>query len=239
MKKFLLGLTLIPTLIFASDFPAPQGPVNDFAQVLDARMEKGLTAVFTQLEKQTGIAMVIATLPSLEGADIETVAADLYQQWGIGKKGEDQGILMLAAIEDRNARIEVGYGLEGVIPDAFAGRVLREVMFPRFREGQYGAGFFDASLILIQRLEEKLEFQLKAGTIPHSPRRRQESLLALLPWPVKIFLGLGLLFLFFRHPWLLFFIPWSGRGFRGGGFGGGFGGFGGGLSGGGGASGRW
>lgn len=242
MKKFFLVLTLIPALIFASPFPPPRGHVNDFAQVIDSRTEKGLTTLLTQLERQTGIAFVVATFPSLEGSDIETFAADLYQQWGIGKKGEDKGLLMLAAIEDRNARIEVGYGLEGVIPDAFAGRVLREVMFPRFHEGQYSEGFFEASLVFIQRLEDKLGFQLKVQQAPGYAAGRRTGLFALLPWPVKILFGLGLLYMFIRHPFLFFFLISSmgrGGGFRGGGFGGGFGGFGGGLSGGGGASGRW
>lgn len=234
MKKFLLVLTLIPALIFASDFPSPRGPVNDFAQVIDRRTEDNLTTLLTQLERQTGIAMVIATFPSLEGADIETFATDLYQRWGIGKRGEDKGLLMLAAIKDRNARIEVGYGLEGTIPDAFAGRVLREVMFPYFREGKYGEGFFEASLVLIQRLEERFEFQLKA--------ERRVSPFLLIPLPIKLLFALGMLYLFIRHPFLFLFLMGPRSmvpGPRSGGFGGGFGGFGGGLSGGGGASGRW
>lgn len=230
-------LTLTPALLFASDFPKPTGPVNDFAGVIDAQNKESLTLLLTELEEQTSIAMVIATVPSLNGSDIETYSVKLFQDWGIGKKGIDKGLLILAAIKDRNARIEVGYGLEPYLPDAFAGRILREVLFPYFKEWRYGDGFSEASFAIISQLENKLGFKLKTAATFNQPR-------ASLPWPLTLIFFLIFAYLFIRHPLLfLFFLSGGGRsaggGFRGGGFGGGFGGFGGGLSGGGGASGRW
>lgn len=221
--------------------------MGDFAHVIDAKNKEGLTILLTGLEQQEGIAMVIATIPSLEGADIETFAVDLYKKWGIGKKGEDKGILILASVEDRTARIEVGYGLEAVIPDAFAGRVLREILFPYFQKARYGDGFLTASTILIQQLSKKFGFELKGEAAQAIQNEAPHEW----PWPITLVVFLFFLYLFLRHPllFLMFFGPrslvpgpWSSRfggGFRGGSFGGGFGGFGGGLSGGGGASGRW
>ena len=235
VASIILTLSL-SSFAWAANYPKPIGPVNDFANVIDQQNKTKLTTLLTALQNQTGIAMVIVTIPSLEGSDIESYAVDLYKKWGVGQKGSDKGILILAAIKDRNARIEVGYGLESVVPDAFAGRILREVLFPYFKKGLYGEGLLETSLVLVEVLQNKLEFQLETE-ITATPQTS-------IPRPFAILFFLILLYLFIRHP-ILFLMFFSGGGggygggFRGGGGGGGFGGFGGGLSGGGGASGRW
>jgi len=244
LRTFRLNTLTVLLLFLASTaygaLPArPAGPVNDFAGVIEPAEAGTLTQILTTLQQQTGIAMVIVTLPTLEGSDIETTATDLFQKWGIGEKGKDNGILILAAIQDRDARIEVGYGLEGAIPDAFAGRILREVLFPSFRQSRYGEGLLKGAVVLIKRLEEKMGFSLET-TMPEVGSLRAPMPPAL-AWALRILLFIGLAYLFIRHPRLLLFLLWmsGGRGRNDDDQGGGFGGFGGGSSGGGGASGKW
>jgi uncharacterized protein len=226
----------------ALDLPPPRGLVNDFAQVIQPTVAQQLEAVLIRLERVTGIEIAIVTVPSLEEDDIDDAAVRLFEQWGIGKRGRDEGLLVLAAINDRLARIEVGYGLEPIIPDATAGRVLQDVIFPRFKEGQYGAGLLQGTLVLIGIIEEAKGIELGEKPFPQRAPSIEQKPAGPLAWMFRILLLLGAALLFIRHPFLflLLFSGGFGRG-GGGGFGrgGGFGGFGGGLSGGGGASGRW
>lgn len=244
MKRSLLILVLffLPTSLKAEtkDLPKPTSFVSDFAQVMAPEEVRQLSLLLSRLEQASGIEMAVVTIPSLEGEDIEGYAVRLFKSWGIGKKGKDNGVLLLAAIQDHAARIEVGYGLEPVINDAYAGRVLREVLFPNFRNGNYGKGLMEGSRVLIGRLGEQLNFSLEGGT-PHALSRVSSSGWAIL---IKIIIFVVLLILFIQNPFLFFLLLSGGRGGgddRGsGGFGGGgFGGFGGGGSGGGGASGSW
>ncbi|MDO8643955.1 MAG: TPM domain-containing protein [bacterium] len=246
MKRFFLFLPILVFLSFAAHatekLPAPQGFINDFARVIDPVAENRLSLLATQLEQASGIEMVIVTLPTLDRGEVGDTAVRLFQEWGIGKKGKDNGLLLLAAIQEHEARIEVGYGLEGTINDAYAGRILREILFPAFRQEKYGEGFLIASQVLMTRLQDELKFSLE-GVPPvrfQEERRRMNPLQRVF----SILFLIGMIYFAIRHPRLFLFMLLTGFG-RGGGFGGGrgmgggFGGFGGGLSGGGGASGRW
>ncbi|MBI1909591.1 MAG: TPM domain-containing protein [Deltaproteobacteria bacterium] len=248
MKKSLLLLAALSLLVtpwaLAADLSKPAGWVkhpwvNDFAGVIDANHKAQLSALSHQLEKASGIEMTMVTVPSLEGEDIEGYAVKLFEKWGIGKKGKNNGLLLLAAIHDRTARVEVGYGLEEVVNDAYAGRILREVLFPYFKKGEYGEGFLQAAQVLVTRLSDHYQFTLEGVPVSHLGEAED---LALSPGAkvLTFLLILLLAFLVLRYPWLLFFfIGRGGGGGRGSDSGGGFGGFGGGSSGGGGASGRW
>src|ERR1043165_9026775 len=113
---FALALSLAPA--FGVDWKAlkPQGYVSDFARVIDPASKSQLEAYCGTVERSTGVQMALATLPSLEGEPIDDVANTIYRAWGVGQKGKNEGILLLLAIGDRRSRLEVGYGLEPIIP---------------------------------------------------------------------------------------------------------------------------
>ena len=232
----------------------PQGYVSDFAKVLVPESRAQLEAYCGRVEQVTGVQMAIVTIDTLDGEPVEDVANALYRKWGIGKKGKDEGILLLLAIKDHKDRLEVGYGLEPILPDGFEGSVLREAR-PLLRQGAYGQAIFSAAREMGSRIA-----QAKGVALDSSPRPRRQSRSSGsgIPW---IFIGIVVVV-------LLSFLSRGGRGGgggllagmilgnllgggRGGGWGGGggfgggsgggggFGGFGGGDSGGGGASGDW
>src|SRR5260370_32001743 len=115
----------------------PQGYVSDFAGVVDAASKQAIEAYGTRLEAATGAQIALVTMNTLEGEPIEDVANNLFRQWGIGKKGTDEGLLFLIVVKDRRTRLEVGRGLEPIIPDGATGTVLR-AMRPALRENNYG-----------------------------------------------------------------------------------------------------
>ena len=128
-----------PLRVFsAQSWPAATGYVNDFAHVISADKAQAMESFLGELEKNTGAQVSVVTVPTVEGADIDGAAVDLFKAWGIGQKGKDNGILILASINDHKARIEVGYGLEGLITDGTAGDILRKEVFPEFKPGDYG-----------------------------------------------------------------------------------------------------
>jgi uncharacterized protein len=239
----------------------PTGYVNDFAHALDARSAAAIEAYCGNVERVTGAQFAVVTVETLEDEPVEDVANRLYRQWGIGKKGKDEGLLLMLAIKDHKQRAEVGYGLEPVIPDGYAGGVLRGIR-PILRQGNYGGAILAALEQFGQTVAQSKGVDLGTGAPrPRSERRPTDSI----PWPLIVF-GLVLLFAILRSRgggagggmgggtgfltgMLLGNLLGGGRrggwggggfgGYDGGGGGGGFGGFGGGDSGGGGASGSW
>lgn len=247
-------LLCLAGFLCARDFTAlkPQGFVSDFARVVDPANRAALERYCVRLEKATGVELALVTIDTLDGEPIEDVANALFRAWGIGKKGKDEGLLLLLAIRDRRHRLEVGYGLEGIIPDGYAGSVLRE-MRPALREGRYGEALSAAAHTLGARIAEAKGVRLESQDLP---ARRSAPPQESLPWPLLVGAGVLLLLLLLGGggailPWLLMgsMMRRGGGGFgaSGGGFGGydsaggfgGFGGFGGGDSGGGGASSSW
>lgn len=141
----LMALLVLPfNFALAINYPTPSGFVTDTANLLNANERQSLEATLTQLKSETGNEIAIITIPSLEGEPIEDYAVKLFEQWGIGQKEKDNGVLMLISKEDHAVRIEVGYGLEGAVNDAKAGRIIRDVIAPQFREEQYGEGLTQA-----------------------------------------------------------------------------------------------
>lgn len=151
MKRFLSWLTLalvcvlalVPlasALVAAQNFPDYQGYVNDYAGLLSQPAKDQLEARLTQLEKDTTAEVAVVTIVSLEGDTIEDYAVRLFEKWGIGKKGKDNGVLFLVSLTDHQMRIEVGYGLEPVITDGRAGRIRDNDVIPRFKQDDYEGG---------------------------------------------------------------------------------------------------
>ena len=252
-----LVLVLLAPVLFALDLNSlkPQGYVSDFAHVVDSSSRARLEAYGARVEQATGVQMAIVVLDTLDGQPIEDVSNTLFRKWGVGKKGKDEGIMLLVAIKDHRDRIEVGYGLEPILPDGFAGSVLRESR-PPLRQGLYGQAMLAAAEVMGSRIAQAKGVSLDSTL---RPRRRMPSRLPIAPGLIIVIVIVVLLSLLRRGGgggggFLAGMIlgnllgggrgGWGGGGFGGydsggGGGGGGFGGFGGGDSGGGGASSDW
>ncbi len=220
----------------------PTGFVQDFAGILDTKTKEYIESLCRYVEKKSTIEIAIVSVPELEDYSIEEAAVELFEKWGIGKKGKDNGLLFILSLNPRKVRIEVGYGLEGVIPDALAGRILDNYTLPYFKKNQFAKGTLLTSLALISTINKKLDLKLNLDEADKYleqnkvKKKRSSSAASILS---LIFFILILLFrggFFFFLPIPMFF---GDSGSYGGGSsfgGGGFGGFGGGMSGGGGAS---
>lgn len=163
-KRFILIpliLLLILPSIYANQFPDPTGFVNDFADILSPEEEQRLEGILVQLELDTSAEVVVVTVESLGGLNRERYAYDLATEWGIGKKGADNGLLLLVALKDREYRFEVGRGLEGTINDAKAGRIGRKVLVPYFKEEQYAEGILQAVLAIKGLIEKDPTIEAK------------------------------------------------------------------------------
>jgi len=235
----------------------PTGYVNDFAHALDPASKQHLENYCGNLERATGVQMAIVLVDTLDDEPIDQVANRLYREWGIGKKGKDEGILLMLAVKDHKQRAEIGYGLEPIIPDGYAGGVLRGIR-PILRQGNYGGALLAAA----QEFGQKIAQEKGVDLAPEVGRRMAPTSGRGNSIPVPLLIG-G----FFLLLWIIGrftggrggggtgFLTgmilgnmmgrggsgWGGGGFGGGGSGGGggFGGFGGGDSGGGGASSDW
>jgi uncharacterized protein len=252
-KKYFLPILLLFLLggipVFGQKLPDPAGPVNDFAGVLDPRSAASIDALSRALLAKTGVSVVVATVESIEPyGSVEQYSIDLATKWGIGSKKEDNGALLLLAVKERRVRLEVGRGLEGIIPDGLAGQIIDESVIPSFRAGEYGQGMLRGVQAVAGIVADEYGVQLSDYDLRESHRYVQGSGRSPLFF---LFLILALLFMGGRwfFPILLFGSlagrrMYHSRGFYGGGFGsggggfggGGFGGFGGGGFGGGGAS---
>ncbi len=156
MRKFFLlaaALVLLPGVIFAYAKPGnPTGFVNDFAGMLTAEQKQQLEAKLVGYEKSSGNEIAVVMVATLGGDTVENFAAQLFEDWKIGKEGEDNGILLLIAREDRKMRIEVGYGLEPQLTDIEASHLLANVLVPAFKNGSYFAGIDQATDLMMQKL---------------------------------------------------------------------------------------
>ena len=231
----------------AVNLPArPDSHVVDLANVIDSSTKYKLKKYLIELEQKTSAQIVVLTIKSLEGEPLEDLSLRVaHDKWKLGQKGKDNGILLLIALKERKYRIEVGYGLEGVIPDSLAGSIGRDYLVPFFRQGNYSKGAYTATLALISEVAKDAGVEITGMPQYRRPVRRtvQHQPPSLLN---KIIGGIFLLFmliLFIRNPrlFLMLFLFSSMGGGRGSYGGGGFGGFsgGGGGFGGGGASGGW
>lgn len=123
---FLTLLGFFISLARPASFPQPVGYVNDFAGVIDDESKKKMEEIIKFIEEKTGAEIAVVTIKTLEGESIEMFANKLFQQWGIGKKGKDNGVLILISLKEKKIRIEVGYGLEDILPDGLCGEIIRK-----------------------------------------------------------------------------------------------------------------
>jgi uncharacterized protein len=245
---------------FAVQPPIPQVPsryVVDLANVINDNVEMSLNGYLQELEQKTTAQMVVLTINSLEGESLEDLSIQVaHDKWKLGQKGKDNGALLLVSIQDRKYRFEIGYGLEGVIPDSLAGSIGRQYLVPYFKKGDYSTGIFAASLAAINEIAADAGVEItgmpklrtRSGQPYSRMERRKPTLLGSI---FSILVIIGLIYMFIKHPRLMLLFlfmnmlgggrrsHWGGGGGFGGGSFGGFGGGGGGGFGGGGASGGW
>ena len=136
----LVAALLVATVVAAVDVPYLSGRINDQAGLLGDSFETGLDGRLRQLEEETGAQVAVLTILSLDGDPIEDFSIRVVETWQLGRAGADDGVLILIVRDDRRMRIEVGYGLEGVLTDAQAGRIIDGLMAPRFRAGDFEGG---------------------------------------------------------------------------------------------------
>jgi len=153
--KNVLLLALLFTMLSAtgSEVPYLTGRVNDNAHILSENTIRSLSDTLKAHETRTSNQIVILTVQSLEGESIEDFANKVFNEWKIGQKDKDNGILIVVVPGERRMRIEVGYGLEETMPDLLAGRIIQNIMAPRFREGDYDGGVTDGTLTVVSILE--------------------------------------------------------------------------------------
>jgi uncharacterized protein len=250
MKKSILVLLIL--LLFsppscAVNYPQLRGFVTDNANMIDPAYENNIAQLAAKIEKETTIEIAVVTIQSLEGESKEMYAVKLFEQAGIGKKDNDNGLLILVAKQEREYRFEVGYGLESTITDSMKVNIGERIILPNFKNEEYGKGIYESMLVIEELLQGNEEVRSKYSM---SQTGNQVN-----PAWVN--------FIFFAFLVLFVYLSFMGRrrnggiyyggsggfgrgGFGGGGFGGGFGGggfggggFGGGSSGGGGFGGKW
>jgi uncharacterized protein len=236
-----LCLLLAAQAAAAAPIPRLEGPVNDYAHVISPEQQNRIREFLLDEEKKTSNQIVVLTVNSLDGEDIEGYSIKAAEAWRLGQKNKDNGVLLVAAIKDRKMRIEVGKGLEGVLTDALSSQIIRNEIAPKFKQGDYGGGLWAG----VNAIDKAIRGEYKAD-----PRTAANA------GNVLLFMIIVIVFLVFyvrmsRYNQRRTGIPWwysGGSGWGGsswggssGGFSGGGGGYsgGGGDFGGGGASGGW
>jgi uncharacterized protein len=244
------GYLCVDALAQNQEYPDYRGYVNDFAGVLSTKAQNAISSLAHQVESKTTAQIAVVTVSTVKPLTIEQYAVELFERWGIGQKGKDNGILLLVAIKDKKLRIETGYGLEGALPDIICRQIIEKVILPEFRSNDFSNGILlgTASIADLIAREYKVKLDYGSAAVP-SPKPALSSGARIFKSIIYLLL---FIFLFGLRSGLLFYMIlgprgrrrggyWYGTGMGGssGGFGGGFGGFGGGFSGGGGASGGW
>ncbi len=240
---FLLALCLLTGAAFALDFPQLTGRVVDQAGVMSADSRSAIETKLKDLEDKSGIQLVVATVKSLQGSDIETYANQLFRTWKLGQAQKNNGVLLLVAPAEHKVRIEVGYGLEGTLTDALSSVIISSAIVPRFKTNDYSGG--------IERGVDGIISVLNGDTTDWQPKvnvRTDDNSTSIPTLFIVLFVCFFIYFLWLsrnsgtsgRYGGGTFFPPMGGSSSGSSGWdgGGGFSG-GGGSSGGGGASGSW
>ncbi|MGZ3597986.1 MAG: TPM domain-containing protein [Syntrophales bacterium] len=229
----------------ADNFPKPVGAVNDFASVIPPEYKNRMESLSREVLEKTGTAIVVVTMGTIGDNELNDYVNSLYKAWGIGKKGEDKGVLIFLTLKEKKFRIETGYGVEGILPDGLVGEIRDRYAIPYFKKGDFGQGLSNTVIAVASVVAKAANVSITGGVpIAQPEERKVRQRGSVLPLIILVLILVALLGTRQGRallPWLLLF-AFTGRGGGGGGGfgsfgGGGFGGFGGGGSGGGGASG--
>jgi len=234
------AIALLSGIAFAGlvSVPGYVGYVNDSAGLLGSADREAITKLITALDDKTTAQIGVLTVKTTKPEAIAQYSLRVFDQWKIGQKGKDNGVLILVAVDDHEAWITTGYGLEGALPDVTCAQIVQQVMVPYFKSGNYSQGIRQGTIAVAQKIAK--EYNVKIDDLP------QGDVLAQTP-SINKSSDFGFLIVF-----IILFVIFSifrggrrgggyGGGYSGGGFGGGGGGgsFGGGRSGGGGGGGKW
>jgi uncharacterized protein len=257
-KRIVLGVIWFlmfstASLVLATEIPVrPPAPVVDLAGIIDDLVKTKLNRYLRSLEQKTTAQVAILTINSLQGRSIEDLSITIaHDKWKLGQKGKDNGVLLIVAVKDKKYRIEVGYGLEGILPDSLVGVIGRQYLVPYFRKGDYSSGIYAAALVIANEIATDAGVKISGlpavkKSQPIKAKKRSSSPFGKI---ISLLIFLVVFFMFIKNPrsflTLMLLSSMGGRrghwggggGFGGGGFGS-FGGGGGGF-GGGGASGGW
>ncbi len=160
----MLGLTLGTIPASALEVPSLTARVNDYAAMLSPATKQQLESVLAALETEESTQLAVLTITSLEGENLESFSLKVVEKWKIGQKGLDNGALLLIARDDRKLRIEVGYGLEGVLTDLTSGRIIRDIITPQFRNGNFNQGVIDGVSAMIAAVRGEFNEQSVASS---------------------------------------------------------------------------
>ena len=209
---FFIGLLFIflgHSQAFA-EIAIPETPYNhvvDLAGIINDDVESRMDAYLLELEQKTTDQFVVLTIKGLEGASIDSLSIDIANnKWKLGQKGKDNGLLLLVALQDRKYRFEVGYGLEGILPDSLVGSIGRQYLVPYFRQGEYSTGIFDAVVAVCNIIASDAGVkitgmpQLGVRSMDQGVRRQPPSLASKI---LGILFVIGLIYMFIKHPRLL------------------------------------
>lgn len=247
MRKWLAGLFaamyLIVGAVAAAQPKIPPAPassiyIQDYAGVVKDDIKPKINSLGARLATATKAQVVVVTVKSLDGVPIEEYALTLLREWGIGDKKLNNGVLILVAVNDRQSRIEVGYGLEGILPDAKTGRIQDEFMISYFAQGDFSRGIYNGYKAVISEVAKEYNADIKLDSKPVGKIKNEKpagpSWWDGLPWWTQVAVGAGVLgllavdWLFFGGTFTFLILAlFRGRGGSGGGYGGGSGGGGG------------
>ena len=163
--------------------PKPQAGTNiyvqDYADVISPASEKIIYSLGRELDAKTTAQVAVLTVPTLDGEPIESYALNVLRSWGIGSKDKNNGVLIVVATQDRQSRIEVGYGLEGALPDGLTGRIQDQTMLPFFREGQYDKGIVNGYAATAATVAQEYNVKLEGVSYNPPAQKQQEDSLPL------------------------------------------------------------
>lgn len=166
--RWVATLIFIASTVAGLDVPYLTGRVNDYAGLLKPEVASRIESTLKGLEDRTGDQVVVLTIPSLEGEALEDYSVRVAQTWKLGQKGHDNGVLFLIARDDHKMRIEVGYGLEPTLTDADSGRILRNIVRPAFREGDFNGGIEKGVDAIVKLLDGEEVPALKESPPAHN-----------------------------------------------------------------------
>ena len=244
----IVGCVLLLAWPVAAEPKIPPVPTRDiyaqdYGKVLSKETINKINRLSSELQSRTKAQIAVVTIPSLEGEAIEEYSLALFRKWGVGDRKLNNGVLILVAVAENKSRIEVGYGLEGALPDAKTGRIQDEFIRPGMAAGDYNAALLNGYMALLQEVAQEYKLQIRTTQRTSPKNRSTANDFDSLPGWAQILIGVGVV-LFLLFDWFVlggFFTRllflFAGRGGRGGGGSGGSGGgFGGGSGGGGGSS---
>lgn len=175
--------------VLPADIPYLSGRVNDYAEILTSDTRQRLTDLLKAHEDQTTNQIVVLTIPTLGGESIEEYAVDVFEEWKLGQKGVDNGILIIVVPNDRRMRIEVGYGLEGTLTDGTAGQIIRTIMTPKFKSGDFDGGITEGARAVIAILEGDEELVAAMESAPEEASKGLQFEGPDLGFPERILIG--------------------------------------------------